>query len=70
MPRYFLDMRSGDERYVDDVGCCAANECEVLTALIEVLAEYRGEDALPGPSARLRVSIIDTAGQTVARLTV
>lgn len=69
MPRYFLDLENGDERYFDDVGCYAADECEVLSALVEIISEYRGTRTHPGVNTHFRVSIIDTSGQTVASLT-
>ncbi|QKV17939.1 DUF6894 family protein [Oricola thermophila] len=69
MPRYFLEMENGDDRYVDDIGCVAADECEVLTALVEVIAEFRAAPDTSGAPSRLRVQIIDTSGQTVVSLT-
>ncbi|MFZ2099265.1 MAG: hypothetical protein WAU86_01720 [Oricola sp.] len=67
MQRYFLNMETGEGRYFDDVGCMAADECEILSALIEVLSEYRGTPMYP--ENRFSVSIIDNSGNTVVSLT-
>ncbi len=69
MPRFFLDMENGDDRYFDDIGCCASDECEVLSALIEVLTEYRRAPLYQDIVSQFRISIIDTSGRTVVRLT-
>mgnify|MGYP000005857731 CR=1 FL=1 len=69
MPHYFFNLENGDERYLDEVGCFAADECEALSALVDVLAEYREASMSPGVLSGLNVSIVDTTGRTVVRLT-
>lgn len=68
MPHYFVDVQKGDDRFFDDVGCTATDECEVLSALIEVLREYRRTPVYHGMLSQCSLSIIDTAGRTVVRL--
>lgn len=65
MPRYFLHLKDGEDLYVDEVGCSAVDEYEVLYAFVEVLREYRYRQV---SLSRFNLSITDAAGDTVVRL--